>query len=561
MPSHPPRFLLNFFAAFALAAICAPSASAALKAKIVSPRLNEPISITSPPGEEDRLFTTDRETGTIDVIESPTNTSVFLDLDPENNVNGFPGVETSEFEYGILSMAFAPDYPESHLFYVIYTVASPSGNADLQLDEFETDEAGDAIPSSRRPVMTIDHSIGKQHYGGQLQFGPDGYLYISTGDGSSGSGNLATYKESQDLDKLLGKILRIDPQDPDGNGLNSYSAPTDNPFSGAGVPGADEVWSYGLRNPWRFSFDSVSGDMLIGDVGEERAEEINRGVAVSGLGAGRGLNFGWPCREGFFATSFTNAFGCTTLASGWTDPAFAYPHSPLPEDPAPKPASGCAVIGGYVVHDPSLGDVDGRYLYADLCTDQIRSFELSNPAGTDRLETFVPNPPQPGYEGDSPETFGVDSCGRIYVASGFLYRLEGATPTDCTPEPDPKDPTDQGQPPQPRPVPSPVAPDVKLQASRKKVAKHRRAKLTVTVSPCPGRAGDTVSLQEGKSSSSKPLDPHCRAVFRPRINRRTVFRATIAAGNGYLAGESNSVAVRVKSNRRARGNNRSSRSR
>ena len=196
-------------------------------------------------------------------------------------------------------------------------------------------------------------------------------------------------------------VERVDPRPADGQ---PYAVPSDNPF--VGVPGRDEIWGYGLRNPWRFSFDRATGDLVITDVGQDGWEEVE--YAPRTAGGGRGDNYGWSCREGPDPYS-----GCPGT---FTDPAFAYPHFP----------TGCSSItGGYVVRDTGLPSLLGRYLYADFCQNMVRSLQLGLPAASDdRLE---PLPVQ------RPSSFGEDACGRIYVASleGPVYRLVEGTPSDC----------------------------------------------------------------------------------------------------------------------------------
>src|SRR5215211_825002 len=232
---------------------------------------SSPVYVTSDPGDEDRIFVVEQD-GRIQLTAGGA-TSQFLDLDPIVLSAGEPGGGN---EQGLLSMAFAPDFHTSGRFYVDYT-----GTDGGSLHVAELTASGDfADPATLRDVITIPHPGAQNHNGGQLQFGPDGYLYVSTGDGGSGGG------PAQDPNNLLGKILRIAPT-PGGG----HTVPGDNPLG-------NEVWSLGLRNPWRFSFDRATGDILIADVGQSAFEEVDHSLAP---GAGRGLNFGWPCREAFAA--------------------------------------------------------------------------------------------------------------------------------------------------------------------------------------------------------------------------------------------------------------------
>jgi hypothetical protein len=271
------------------------------------------------------------------------------------------------------------------------------------------------------------------HYGGQLQFGPDDYLYMSTGDGNAPGdpdGN------GQNPRTLLGAVLRIDPRQ---SGVDPYSVPTDNPY--VDTRNADEIWSWGLRNPWRFSFDRASGALTIGDVGQGGWEEVNHRPQIDG--GGRGDNFGWNCREGFVA--YPGAPEECDGAGPFTDPVFAYPISDQPE---------CAIMGGYVVRDPSLPDLYGRYLYGDLCTGDVRSIALDVPlAHDDRSEGLS----VPGLV-----SFGEDASGRIYVVSraGAVCRLVDGGGTDCW-DPTPEDLPPEGLPPEdlpPEDLPPETAP-------------------------------------------------------------------------------------------------------
>ena len=341
---------------------------------------SQPVHVVSLPGEPDRLLVVEKP-GTIQLVDDGV-ASLFLDL----KTPGLVDDDDPSAEQGLLSVAPAPDYASSHKLYVFYT-REPDGA--LEVDEFTA--SGDTVPlSSRRLVLRIPHPLGEEN-GGQLQFGPDGMLYVGTGDN-------ATPGAAQDRNSLLGKILRIDPTPPSSQ---PYAVPADNPFPGS------PVWSYGLRNPWRFSFDRMTGDLLIGDVGQDAREEIDFAPAPA---AGRGMNFGWDCREGF-------APGPRSCGGSFVEPILDYPHEPH--------ATHCAITGGYVVRDASLGDLYGRYLYADACGGQIRSLVPSSPATGDRSE---------GLSADLPSSFGEDSCGRLYVTSlrsGELFRLDGSTPADC----------------------------------------------------------------------------------------------------------------------------------
>jgi len=245
-------------------------------------------------------------------------------------------------------------------------------------------------------VIEIPHPVNANHNGGQLQF-LGGLLYFGTGDGGSGGD---PPNNAQSKDSLLGKLLRIDPRP---RGGRPYSIPADNPF--AGRPGRDEIYSYGLRNPFRFSFDTTSVSrprIATADVGQNRFEELD----YTTVAAASGANFGWDAFEGF--APYTEENSGTPDPGGTTKPIFAYSHSR---------GGSCSIIGGYVVADPRLPSLRGRYVYADLCEGQLRSLvpHLGRAAHDHKLGLAV----------SSPSSFGEDDRGRIYVCSleGPVYRL------------------------------------------------------------------------------------------------------------------------------------------
>lgn len=339
---------------------------------------NSPIYVTSPPGDP-RLFVVERA-GVIQVLHDGV-TSQFLDIHT---------LTTEDGERGLLSMAFDPNYASNGLFYVFYTgTTAADGVAGLgHVDEFHVgSNANVADPTSRRPVLTITRpsASASNHNGGQLQFGKDGLLYISVGDGGTGGST------APNLALLNGKVLRIDPH---GATPGAYSIPATNPFASSGSA-RHEIWAYGFRNPWRFSFDHASGDLVIGDVGESSSEEIDLAPASADLG--RGANFGWPSCEGF-----------TGSCPAATPPVFAYPHT----NPGADAAFGCAIVGGFVYRGTQGPELAGRYLYADLCTGELRSIQLGIPlAAGDRAESA------PGAL-TSPTSFGEDGSCNLYVTNG-----------------------------------------------------------------------------------------------------------------------------------------------
>jgi glucose/arabinose dehydrogenase len=341
---------------------------------------SSPVYVTSPPGDTSRVFVVE-QAGRIRIVKNGRVLGTpFLDIRGDVSSGG---------ERGMLSMAFAPDYARSGKFYVYYT--DRGGN--IRVQEFRRSGNADrADMSSRRQVLFQDHSQFPNHNGGQLQFGPDGLLYIGLGDGGGG-GDQSNHAQS--LGTLLGKILRIDPN---ASGGRAYSVPSSNPFAGRrGV--RPEIYSYGLRNPWRFTFDRRTGDLAIADVGQDKFEEID----FVRKGRGAGANFGWRGFEGF------RRYSSTQVTGRYVKPVLVRSHS----------AGFCAIIGGYVVRDRSLGSLYGRYLYGDNCNPGIYSVKLrSGHASGQRKLPFK-------LSGLS--SFGQDARGRVYLSSlaGGVYRLAG----------------------------------------------------------------------------------------------------------------------------------------
>src|SRR5918995_2974770 len=288
-----------------------------------------PVYVTAPPGDRSRVMVVEQE-GRIRVIrDGKVLDAPFLDI---------RGLVTGGGEQGLLSLAFAPDYAESGRFYVYYTDRSE----DQRVVEYRATSPDRADAGSARLLLRMaDDEVN--HNGGQLAFGPDGLLYVGTGDGGGGGDRHGRRGNAQDLGSLLGKILRIDPRPAGGR---PYRVPADNPFTGRrGARG--EIYAYGLRNPWRFSFDRRTGDLTIGDVGQNAWEEID----FVRRGRGRGANFGWRPFEG--RARFTPG----ERARGHVSPVIVRSHS----------AGNCSITGGVVVRDPALGGLRGRYVFGDFC--------------------------------------------------------------------------------------------------------------------------------------------------------------------------------------------------
>lgn len=294
-----------------------------------------PVSVTHAGDGSNRLFVT-QQGGQIKVVENGVHLSTpFLDVS---------AIITSGGEQGLLGLAFHPNYANNGFFYVNFT--DVNGDTVVARYTVSGNDANTADPTTAQTVLSFDQPFGA-HNGGDLHFGPaDGYLYISSGDGSGDP------MASQDSSSLLGKILRIDVDGDDfpGDADKNYAIPADNPF--VGTSGADEVWVSGLRNPWRFSFDRLNGDLFIGDVGEDSWEEFNW---VSAGSAG-GENFGWPCFEG---ADFSGIQGCQP--SGPNE----LPIVALAHDQAGS--NYCTAVGGYRYRGQQYPGLFGWYLFTDWC--------------------------------------------------------------------------------------------------------------------------------------------------------------------------------------------------
>ena len=337
---------------------------------------DQPTHVTAPPGDEARVFVTEQPGRIRVLVNRKLRSRPFLDIRDDVNCCG---------ERGLLSLAFAADYAESGRFYVYFT----RGDGDIVVRQYQRSagNADRADSGSGREVIRIEHSRFPNHNGGQLQTGPDGMLYIGTGDGGGGGDPL---RSGQKLSSLLGKLLRIDPRSGGG-----YDIPSDNPFRGrSGARG--EIWAYGLRNPYRFSFDRKGGALPIGDVGQNEWDEIDRPP-----GTGRGANFGWSVFE-------ANARFRSGSAPGHVKPVLAK-----------RLGSGgnCATIGGYVVRDSSLTGLTGRYLHSDNCNPVIYSVRISSKGASGNRST--------GLRLSGVSSFGEDALGRVYVTSlrGGVFRI------------------------------------------------------------------------------------------------------------------------------------------
>jgi glucose/arabinose dehydrogenase len=359
----------------------AAAAPAAGGVKLVSVgKFNLPLYVTAPPKDLRRVMVV-QQGGRISVVRDGKSLGrPFLDISSRVTAGG---------EQGLLGLAFSPDYAKSGLFYVYFT----RRDGKQEVAELRRATSDRANAGSIRSVLVMDDPEAN-HNGGQLNFGPDGLLYIGTGDGGGGGDQHGTIGNAQNLGSLLGKILRINPRR---SGSKAYSVPASNPFVGrAGA--RREIYSYGLRNPWRFSFDRVAGDLIIGDVGESAVEEID----FTTIEQARGGNFGWRVREG-------NRQFSDESVDGAIEPVIVRTHD----------EGWCSVTGGYVVRDPALSSLRGKYLYGDFCKGIIYGARLSSSGASGNAR--VAGLPQIA----ALSSFGEDARGRIYVVSfgGAVSRI------------------------------------------------------------------------------------------------------------------------------------------
>ena len=350
----------------------------------VATGLSNPLWITSPP-DDSRLFVLE-QTGTVRIIKDGSLLPApFLDIGDRITNEGT--------EQGLLGLAFHPDYATNGVFYVYYT----DTQGTVTVSRFNvTDDPNVADPASEVVQLTQAEPY-PNHNGGAILFGPDGYLYLGLGDGGSAGDPQGN---GQNLGTWLGKLLRIDPDPAAADGSQQYAVPTDNPF--VNTPDAlPEIWAYGLRNPWRVSFDTATGDLWIADVGQDEWEEVNHAPA----GSPGGEDYGWSIREG--AHCF-KAEQCDT--DGLTDPVVEYNHS-----------EGVSVTGGYVYHGTAIPDLVGTYLYADYGTGLLWGLR---PAGDGSYVASAPID-----TGFNITSFGQGNDGEMYLAlfdqqtGGSIVRL------------------------------------------------------------------------------------------------------------------------------------------
>ena len=404
------RLLLIPAASIASVCLAAPASAQTIVATPVPGFFDRPSVLTAPIGD-DRLFVVESRRGRVLVVDDTGTTlaTPYLDLGPLTTVN---------VTQGLLGLAFHPRYAENGYVFVYYT--DDVGDTVLDRYTVSATDANVVDTATRVEVLKVAQPFTDNN-GGGLIFGPDGYLYLGLGDGG---GVLDPFCSAQDLNTLLGKILRLDIDAVDTTG--TYAVPPTNPFVGASGA-SPEIWHYGFSQPWRFSFDRRDGTLWIGEVGENTVEEVNRVDPFQG-----GWNFGWQVVEGDqctadFAQSFCAAPVPDCANLNYTSPFFEYPHD--------FSVWGCAIMGGFVYDGAAIPDLVGTYLFADHCTSRVWSIDADAsgaPVVTDRtVELFGAAPPS------SITSFGRDGFGELYVLdlAGLVRRIDPASGTPAAPEP------------------------------------------------------------------------------------------------------------------------------
>jgi Glucose / Sorbosone dehydrogenase len=369
--------------------------------------LNTPVFACSPPGDWSRLFIIEK-TGGIRILDLATGqmlATAFLDL---------TSIVASDFEQGLHGLAFPSDFNTTGEFYVSFTL-KPAADSVIARYRLSSDP-NVADPASQEVLLRYPRPLG--HYAGWIGFGPDGYLYYASGDGGTFN-NPDPLNRAQDItDQPMGKILRIDVNGPDAfpvDPMKNFAIPPDNPF--VGKEGDDEIWAFGLRQPWRCAFDAATGDFWIADVGQETWEEINLEPPASG-GFGGGNNYGWRCMEAADCTGFG---GCICGAPELLLPAFAYGHD-----------VGCSITGGFVYRGCATPALAGRYVYADYCSGRIWSMTWDGQQAEIEEHTAELNPIEAPIA-TSITSFGEDATGELYVCTygGAVFRIGAANVPDC----------------------------------------------------------------------------------------------------------------------------------
>jgi glucose/arabinose dehydrogenase len=442
-------------------------AQTALTTTRVASGLNHPLCIAHAPGDPNRLFILEQP-GRIRILNLSSgvlNPTAFLDISAS--------VATNWLEYGLLGIAFHPDYQNNGFFYINYNPNNLTV-ADTLVARYHVSANPDvADPASATTILRFGYGTRREHRSGWMDFGPDGYLYLTTGDGAENDPDGA----AQNLSLLRGKLLRLDVNGPDGipgtsdddefpaDANRNYCIPIGNPYRGSAT-NAQEIWGAGLRNAWRCSFDRLTGDLWIGDVGQGQREEVDFQPA----GAAGGRNYGWRCTEGTFCTGLT---GCTCNGPTLTPPIYEYNHT-----------IGVSVTGGYVYRGCAIPDLRGTYMFGDYQVNKFFSLRYNGTVTnfTDRTAELAPGG---GLTLATPSAFGEDLAGELYIcdwSGGEVFKIV------------------------PRTTPPPS--------------------LVITQQPLPAMAciGGAVQLTVGATSTGSP------AAFRWRLGASSLSDGTLPSG-------------------------------
>jgi len=395
-----------------LAAAAGAAHGQALTAQRIATGLTRPVFVTAPPGDTNRLFIVEqRGSGGVS-----TNASIrILKFNTGNTINETPFLTISPvppgFEQGLLGMAFDPNYSANGRFYVFYTDFA----WNIVVARYTVSANPDIADAGSAQTILSQSKQFNNHNGGWIGFGPDGYLYVAIGDGGS---EFDPNGMGQSLTTIFGKVLRLDVS---GAGPG-YAIPPTNPFAGS-RSNREEIWGYGLRNPFRCSFDRDTGDMYIADVGQELFEEVNF-RAYSATGPYQAANYGWRCYEGSAVNNTTIGPGgglCSSITN-FTFPLHTYAHGP-----------GCSISGGYVYRGCGIPALRGTFFYADYCSSQISSFR--NVGGTVQdLRDRTAELAVPGQTIDAIVSFGEDAAGELYICDqngGEIYRIVSTCFANC----------------------------------------------------------------------------------------------------------------------------------
>ncbi len=381
---------------FLLGATAMAAEPPALRSVLVCDGAQSPTWVGTPPNDASRLFVLEQRTALIRIFDRTAKKW------KPNPVLAVSKVQSKENEQGLLGMAFHPQFAKNGFIYLYFTAPGGGNSGHVEIARFTV--AGDvADPASKQVVIAIDQPEGN-HNGGWIEFGSDGYLWLGVGDGGAGNDPHGKIGNGQAMNTLRAKILRLDV-----DAKQPYAVPKDNPFTEAGQ--RPEIAAFGVRNPWRCGFDRMTGDLWIGDVGQNDREEID--VIPKGR---LGQNFGWRVREGFIQTP---AFPNEKPVSKPTDPVIDYPRD-----------QGKSVTGGYVYRGKALPGLVGWYLYADFVTQRFWRLDADAVrTGTKATPVDITDQLNPDRKSGSPSTFGLDADGEVFFTgwnNGRIYQVVAA---------------------------------------------------------------------------------------------------------------------------------------